>query len=88
MLTFHSVILVAGARSRSVEKRSGAPRGLGTVPETYESDIEQPRSGAPKPNPETKKLQQQLARADNEIDRLQQVRCRNLKKCCEKKCHF
>ena len=78
MLTFHSVILVAGARSRSVEKRSGAPRGLGTVPETYESDIEQPRSGAPKPNPETKKLQQQLARADNEIDRLQQVCCLKL----------
>ncbi|KAF6026022.1 CNTRL [Bugula neritina] len=59
-----------GRGSKPSDRRRG---DLGTVPETYESDLENPRLAAPQPNPETRRLYKELAKADSEIDKLQQM---------------
>ncbi|XP_067941683.1 centriolin-like [Watersipora subatra] len=71
--TDRSSSYAAGGKSGRGDRKRGAAKGLGTVPETYESEIENPRLQAPKPNSQARRLQEELARADDEISRLRQA---------------
>ena len=72
IITFE--LMPAGGRDgRLTDRRRAGSRGLGTVPEAYESETDNPRQGAPKPAAESRRMKQELERAGDEIAKLQQV---------------